>query len=184
MYTTRYIKYMFFSYKNVNPFDVFGVMDQVSQSKSNYIFFRFLQFCRKTFAANPNPITSSQSKSNYIFFRFFCQSKSNYIFFRFLQFCRKTFAGMWIMYGITLFTSRMYVFYDIYTELGAIVIGEQYLLHRCNDPEFFSNIRQHTDLCTTVLANARQNNFLKALNKTLQGLFPHPSLTLFLIEID
>jgi hypothetical protein len=76
------------------------------------------------------------------------------------------------MYGITLLTSRIYVFYDIYTELCAIVIGEQYLLHRCNDPVFFSNIRQHTDLCSTVFANARQNIFLKALNKTLQGLFP------------
>jgi hypothetical protein len=85
---------------------------------------------------------------------------------------------MWIMYGITLFTSRMYVFYDIYTELCAMVKGEQYLLQRCNDPEFFSNIRQHTDLCTTVFANARQNIFLKALNKTLQGLFPFECLFL------
>jgi glucan phosphoethanolaminetransferase (alkaline phosphatase superfamily) len=82
------------------------------------------------------------------------------------------------MYGITLFTSRMYVFYDIYTELCAMVKGEQYLLQRCNDPEFFSNIRQHTDLCTTVFANARQNIFLKALNKTLQGLFPFECLFL------
>lgn len=33
---------------------------------------------------------------------------------------------------------------------------ERYLLHKCQDPEFFHNIRLHTDLCSEVEANARQ----------------------------
>lgn len=102
----------------------------------------------------------------------------------YLQFmCRNTAAGMWVMYIFTLCASRMYVFYETYSELRAMVSGEKYLLQRCNDPEFFSNIRQHTDLCTTVFVNARTNLVLNALNKTLQGSYLYPILYMWLLII-
>jgi hypothetical protein len=37
-------------------------------------------------------------------------------------------------------------------------------VEQCRKPEFYSNIRQHTDLCESVYANYRASPFLVALN--------------------
>jgi hypothetical protein len=38
-------------------------------------------------------------------------------------------------------------------------------LRRAQDPEFYSNIRQHTGICTEVQANARSSVLLRALDQ-------------------
>lgn len=40
----------------------------------------------------------------------------------------------------------------------------RHVQQRAQEPEFYSNLRQHTDLCTEVAKNARASLLLTALN--------------------
>jgi hypothetical protein len=55
--------------------------------------------------------------------------------------------GFWIVWMTTLLVSRSYIFHEAYTAHVAKVEDERWLLEQCSTPEFYSNIRQHTDLC-------------------------------------
>lgn len=41
--------------------------------------------------------------------------------------------------------------------------NERWLLQQCSDPEFYFNLKEHTDLCAVVVANANSNAYLNAL---------------------
>jgi hypothetical protein len=56
----------------------------------------------------------------------------------------------WFIWISTIILSRLHAFNEIYVSEKQKIIDERYLLEKCNDNEFFSNIRQHTDICIQV----------------------------------
>jgi hypothetical protein len=73
-------------------------------------------------------------------------------------------AGFWVLWLTTLLVSRIFIFHEAYTAHVAKVQDEKWLSSQCNTPEFYSNIRQHTDLCEAVYANSRTSACLVGLN--------------------
>lgn len=63
-----------------------------------------------------------------------------------------------------IFISRFYIFYEVYTAESVKKREDAWLRVQCKNPEFYSNLRQHTDLCTQVEQHARSWIFLTALN--------------------
>jgi hypothetical protein len=63
------------------------------------------------------------------------------------------------------FISRAYVFYEAYSLFSMQRSEESWLRVKCKDAEFYSNMRQHTDLCAQVEHRALQWLLLHALNK-------------------
>jgi hypothetical protein len=51
--------------------------------------------------------------------------------------------------------SRGYVWYEAYVRLGTERENEAWLRSKCAEPEFYSNMRQHTELCAEVENRAR-----------------------------
>jgi hypothetical protein len=43
--------------------------------------------------------------------------------------------------------------------------NERWLVDKCKEPEFYSNIRSHSALCDEVTANVKRQHFLLAMNK-------------------
>jgi hypothetical protein len=82
----------------------------------------------------------------------------------FTQYMKWVLMGFWVLWGTTFCVSRLFIFHEAYTAHVAMVSDEKWLSDQCNTPEFYSNIRQHTDLCEAVYANSRSNVFLVALN--------------------
>jgi hypothetical protein len=60
--------------------------------------------------------------------------------------------------------SRFYIFYDVYIQENTKKNEDAWLRIQCKNPEFYSNIRQHTDLCSEVEQHAQSWIFLTALN--------------------
>lgn len=46
--------------------------------------------------------------------------------------------------------SRVHIFYESYSEFTLQRVEEEWLRKNCQDPDFYSNMRQHTDLCALV----------------------------------
>ena len=61
--------------------------------------------------------------------------------------------------------SRVFVFYEAYSAFLNVLKGEAWLRTQCALPEFYSNLRQHTDLCNAVRLNAERSPLLIALNE-------------------
>ena len=61
--------------------------------------------------------------------------------------------------------SRVYIFYQAYSLFSISRVEETWLRAQCKEPAFYSNMRQHTDLCAHVEHNAMQWIILHALNK-------------------
>lgn len=72
---------------------------------------------------------------------------------------------IWFMWMTTFTASRIYLLHEAYIEEANKRVDEIWLLKQCDDAEFYSNIRQHTDICTEVANNARSSLLLKALHK-------------------
>lgn len=51
---------------------------------------------------------------------------------------------------VWLVVSRACIFCEAYSDLSLRRAEEAWLRQRCQEPDFFSNMRQHTDLCTQV----------------------------------
>lgn len=60
---------------------------------------------------------------------------------------------------------RVYIFYEAYSLFSMQRTDESWLRAKCKDAEFYSNMRQHTDLCAQVEHRAMQWVFLHALNR-------------------
>jgi hypothetical protein len=60
--------------------------------------------------------------------------------------------------------SRSYIFYEAYVAESVKRVEEAWLRQKCKDPDFYSNMRQHTNLCLQVEKNAQSSIALTALN--------------------
>lgn len=78
---------------------------------------------------------------------------------------RNIFLSVWLMWTTSFMASRIYLLHEAYIQESSKRSDESWLLRQCDDPEFYSNMRQHTDLCTEVANNARSSLILKAIYK-------------------
>ena len=77
---------------------------------------------------------------------------------------RSILVSLWLVWSATFVISRLFLLHDAYISEANKRVDEQWLLQKCKEPEFYSNMRQHSDICTEVAKNARSNLLLKALN--------------------
>lgn len=75
----------------------------------------------------------------------------------------------WFIWISTIILSRLHAFNEIYVSEKQKIIDERYLLEKCNDNEFFSNIRQHTDICIQV-----SFYFIQSLSISFKVFLFHP----------
>lgn len=59
---------------------------------------------------------------------------------------------------------RFFVFYEAYTSALRTVRDEAWIRTQCDDPQFYSNLKQHSDLCQSVQINFERSPLLVALN--------------------
>ena len=59
---------------------------------------------------------------------------------------------------------RFFVFYEAYTSALRLVRDEAWIRTQCADPQFYSNLKQHSDLCQSVQINFERSPLLVALN--------------------
>ena len=69
-----------------------------------------------------------------------------------------------VFWIVSFSVGRIFVFYETYTETMRLLQDETWLRLQCSDPSFYSNIRQHADLCTGVQRNFERGAILVALN--------------------
>lgn len=70
------------------------------------------------------------------------------------------------VFWIVSFTvGRIFIFYEAYTSFISVLKDEEWLRVQCASPEFYSNMRQHTELCNTVMLNSARSPILIALNE-------------------
>ena len=70
------------------------------------------------------------------------------------------------VFWIVSFTvGRIFIFYESYTAFLSVLKDEEWLRVQCASPEFYSNMRQHTELCNTVMLNSARSPLLIALNE-------------------
>jgi hypothetical protein len=72
--------------------------------------------------------------------------------------CMTTF---WI---VSFSVGRFFVFYEAYTTALRVVRDEAWIRAQCADPQFYSNLKQHSDLCQSVQINFERSPLLVALN--------------------
>ena len=72
--------------------------------------------------------------------------------------CLTTF---WI---VSFSVGRFFIFHEAYTSAIRVVRDEAWIRTQCSDPQFYSNLKQHSDLCLSVQINFERNPFLVALN--------------------
>ena len=72
--------------------------------------------------------------------------------------CLTTF---WI---VSFLVGRFFVFYEAYTSALRVVRDEAWIREQCSDPLFYSNLKQHSDLCQSVQINFERSPVLVALN--------------------
>jgi hypothetical protein len=70
-----------------------------------------------------------------------------------------------VFWAVSFGVSRLFVFYEAYSAFLRVLKDEEWLRVQCALPEFYSNLRQHTDLCNNVRLNAERSPLLIALNE-------------------
>ena len=78
--------------------------------------------------------------------------------FKLMIICLTTF---WI---VSFSVGRFFVFYEAYTSALRLVRDEAWIRAQCSDPQFYSNLKQHSDLCQSVQINFERSPLLVALN--------------------
>jgi hypothetical protein len=63
----------------------------------------------------------------------------------------------------------MHLFHTFYIHHLQTVEDEKWLRMQCDDPVFFSNLKQHVSLCAQVQENAQRNALLVALTETMEN---------------
>ena len=76
--------------------------------------------------------------------------------------------SMGVFWVVSFVVSRLFIFYESYTLFLATLRDERWLLEQCESPEFYTNLRIHTDLCNEVRRNAERSPVLIALNAVAQ----------------
>jgi hypothetical protein len=69
-----------------------------------------------------------------------------------------------VFWIVSFSVGRVFIFYESYTSFLSVLKDEEWLRVQCASPEFYSNMRQHTELCNTVMLNAARSPLLIALN--------------------
>ena len=69
-----------------------------------------------------------------------------------------------VFWIISFSIGRVFIFYEAYTSVLRVLKEEAWLRLQCGDPNFYTNMRQHTDLCANVQRNFERIPFLVGLN--------------------
>jgi hypothetical protein len=83
---------------------------------------------------------------------------------RFVSYLTSAASALWL---VALLCDRLYQFNITYREAAAERANEDWLRENCRDPVFYSNLKSHSDLCSTVERNARRNLLFFSLNQVL-----------------
>jgi hypothetical protein len=86
-------------------------------------------------------------------------SRSN-VLFTYSRVAVVLFVCMW---GGTMLVSRSYMMYKALNAEWTRKSNNAWLLEKCNDPEFYFNLKEHTDLCADVVSNHQSSVWLNAL---------------------
>jgi hypothetical protein len=70
-----------------------------------------------------------------------------------------------VFWSVSFVVSRLFIFYEAYINFHSTLKDEEWLRIQCELPEFYSNMRQHSDLCNNVRHNAERSAVLIALNE-------------------
>ena len=70
-----------------------------------------------------------------------------------------------VFWSVSFVISRLFIFYEAYVDFQGVLKDEEWLRSQCDQPEFYSNMRQHSDLCNDVRRNAERSPVLIALNE-------------------
>jgi hypothetical protein len=70
-----------------------------------------------------------------------------------------------VFWIVSFSVGRLFIFVETYTSTLRVLKDEEWLRGQCAQPEFYSNMRQHTDLCNEVRRNYERSPFLIALNE-------------------
>ena len=73
-------------------------------------------------------------------------------------------VSLTVFWVISFSVGRVFIFYEAYTEMALKLKQDAWLREKCSDPNFYTNMRQHTDLCAAVQLNFERVPFLVALN--------------------
>ncbi len=63
---------------------------------------------------------------------------------------RNALVSFWLLWVVTFVVTRVYALHEAYVFEVGKRNDERWLLRQCQDAEFYSNLKQHSDLCTEV----------------------------------
>ncbi len=63
---------------------------------------------------------------------------------------RNALVSFWMLWATTFVVTRLYALHEAYVWEVGKRNDERWLLQQCLDPEFYANLKQHSDLCTEV----------------------------------
>lgn len=78
---------------------------------------------------------------------------------------------MVVMWLFLFVSSRIILFHQEYQNELSKLSDDEWLRVKCKDPEFFHNIKQHTDLCLKVEQNARKSCAMVALGNVISATY-------------
>jgi hypothetical protein len=64
---------------------------------------------------------------------------------------RNAVLSFWTLWVFTFVVTRLYALHEAYVFEVGKRNDERWLLSQCADPEFYANLKQHSDLCTQVI---------------------------------
>lgn len=67
-------------------------------------------------------------------------------------------------WAASFFIVRFVVFVEAFKEARQIQQDETWMMSQCQDPQFYSHMRRHTDVCVLVQRNAERSPWLFAMN--------------------
>jgi len=73
-------------------------------------------------------------------------------------------VALTVFWVISFSIGRIFIFYEAYTSVLRVHKEEAWLRLQCGDPNFYTNMRQHTDVCANVQRNFERIPFLVGLN--------------------
>ena len=76
-------------------------------------------------------------------------------------------VALTVFWIISFSIGRIFIFYEAYTSVIRVHKEEKWLRLQCGDPNFYTNMRQHTDVCANVQRNFERIPFLVGLNAVL-----------------
>lgn len=77
-----------------------------------------------------------------------------------------------VMFWVCAFVfTRLYLFYTEYIQAVTKRENEEWLRVKCNDPDFFHKMKEHSDICLEVEQNARRSCVLQALNAVVNATY-------------